>query len=203
MEPAAEEPIRSAWEQGDLRKTMTLIVEAYGLETLAYLRAVTQPSVADDVYGQAVLDLWEGLKDFRWQCSARTYLFSVARNALARHHKLAGRARRREDAFARVQWLLEMVASDTRTKTPPHLRSEIKQRVRQLRESLPEDEQTLLILRIDRRLSYRELVRVMGEADAELDDEALARAAARVRKRFQVAKNKLRELMRDDGLLSG
>lgn len=182
---------------------MTLIVEAYGLETLAYLRAVTQPSVADDVYGQAVLDLWEGLKDFRWQCSARTYLFSVARNALARHHKLAGRARRREDAFARVQWLLEMVASDTRTKTPPHLRSEIKQRVRQLRESLPEDEQTLLILRIDRRLSYRELVRVMGEADAELDDEALARAAARVRKRFQVAKNKLRELMRDDGLLSG
>jgi RNA polymerase sigma-70 factor, ECF subfamily len=59
------------------------------------------------------------------------------------------------------------------------------------------------VLRIDRGLSWSDLARVLheGEEDAALDDEALAREAARLRKRFQLVKDKLREMAKKEGLL--
>jgi RNA polymerase sigma-70 factor (ECF subfamily) len=61
----------------------------------------------------------------------------------------------------------------------------------------------LLVLRVDRRLDWNELARVLGEAghDACVDPVSLARESARLRKRFQLVKNKLRELARREGLL--
>ena len=47
-----------------------------------------------------------------------------------------------------------------RTTTALHLRSEVKDQVSRLRERLEPDEQTLLILRVDRALSWREVAHV-------------------------------------------
>ncbi len=195
-----EQAIREAWEQGDHRTAVTLILDAYGRETLGYLRATSRTALAEDIYAQAALDLWEGIADFRWRCTARTFFFSVARHALARHHKLSTRARKREHSFAQLAWLDEAVGLETRTPTPAHLRSEVKARVRELRERLSRDDQTLLILRIDRKMSFKDLVYVMSDTEIS-NAEDMAMFAARLRKRFQSAKQRLRAMMVDDGLL--
>jgi RNA polymerase sigma-70 factor (ECF subfamily) len=77
----------------------------------------------------------------------------------------------------------------------------VKDRFQQLREQLPEDDQTLLVLRVDRGLSWLELAEVMLGDDAPASDEQLKTEAARLRQRFQAAKHRLRKLVEEAGLL--
>jgi RNA polymerase sigma-70 factor (ECF subfamily) len=62
--------------------------------------------------------------------------------------------------------------------------------VTRLRESLDPDEQTLLILRIDRQMAWTDIARIMG-GDAP---EAESRQAATLRKRFERLKERLRSM---------
>ena len=72
-----------------------------------------------------------------------------------------------------------------------------------LREKLTPEEQTLLILRVDRQMSWRDIATVMHDEEAGEPDEAeLKRNAAALRKRFERVKNNLRELAREQGLVS-
>jgi RNA polymerase sigma-70 factor (ECF subfamily) len=84
-----------------------------------------------------------------------------------------------------------------RTETSEYLRSEARDRVAALRSSLSEDERTLLTLRIDRGLSFREITEVLGETVGEGDAKA---QEARLRKRFQLLKEKLRKLAVSAGI---
>jgi RNA polymerase sigma-70 factor (ECF subfamily) len=63
----------------------------------------------------------------------------------------------------------------------------------------------LLILRVDRRLDWTEIARVLLETPEHLppDAAALKREAARLRKRFQIVKDRLRERVEREGLLGG
>lgn len=95
-----------------------------------------------------------------------------------------------------------------RTETLAFLRTEKKSRLQALRDSLPEEDRMLLVLRVDRGLAWNELARILAEGEpGELDDGpqldalALTREAARLRKRFQLVKDRLRELARKEGLL--
>jgi len=77
------------------------------------------------------------------------------------------------------------LAAAARTTTVPWQRTEVKDEVSRLRESLPVDDQTLLILRIDRKMSWREIAHILGETQ----EPAL-------RKRFERIKERLRALVR-------
>jgi RNA polymerase sigma-70 factor (ECF subfamily) len=74
-----------------------------------------------------------------------------------------------------------------------------------VREQLEPDDQMLLILRVDRQLEWRDLALVMSTRDhcptARLDDAALDREAARLRKRFERVKAELKDLAQEAGLL--
>jgi RNA polymerase sigma-70 factor (ECF subfamily) len=70
-----------------------------------------------------------------------------------------------------------------------------------LRQTLPPDDQMLLILRVDGGMDFRELAVAMAANDAVSDDAELDREAARLRKRFERVKERLRELARDAGLI--
>jgi len=59
----------------------------------------------------------------------------------------------------------------------------------------------LLMLRVDRGLSWLELAEVMFSGEAALGDEERKTEAARLRKRFQHAKDRLRKLAQEAGLL--
>ena len=94
------------------------------------------------------------------------------------------------------------LAAEVRTTTAVHMRTEVKSRVAELRDSLAPEDRELLMLRVDRNLSWMDLATVLrGEDDAPLDGEGQKREAARLRKRFQIVKDRLREMARKQGLL--
>ena len=78
-----------------------------------------------------------------------------------------------------------------------------RSRFAELRDALPPDERELLILRVDRRLAWTDLARAMHDGEAEPSADELSRGAARLRKRFQVIKQKLLEIGRREGLVHG
>jgi RNA polymerase sigma-70 factor (ECF subfamily) len=81
-----------------------------------------------------------------------------------------------------------------------HLRSEVKSAVARLRKALPPDDQLMLSLRIDKGLSWAQIAQVLADSPGE-DARERARAAARLRQRFQMIKTRLRKQAEAAGLL--
>lgn len=84
-----------------------------------------------------------------------------------------------------------------RRETLSELRTEKRTEIATLRDELAEDDRALLVLRVDRDLSWREIAQVLGGGD----EENLDREAARLRKRFQLVKDQLRRLAQSRGLI--
>jgi RNA polymerase sigma-70 factor (ECF subfamily) len=196
---ALEQRIREAAEAGDRDRAATLAVEAYGREVLGFLIARVGEQDGNDVFSDVLEDLWVGLPGFAWRSSLRTWLYTVARHAISHH---ARGARRRREAPFDTSADLSAVVERVRTDTAIHLRTPVKNRFRELRAQLSEEQQNLLILRIDRDLSWRELAFVMCEGEPLETEEQIDKAAARLRQRFQTAKDRLRALAEAEGLLS-
>jgi RNA polymerase sigma-70 factor (ECF subfamily) len=177
------------------------LLDHYGPELLGYLTALLRDRrQARETYCLLADDLWKGLPGFQWRCTARAWAYALARHALARYVDGERRRLAAEQILRDLPWL-EQLVERTENSTPLYLKSEVKSRLRALRQQLPEAEQTLIMLRIDRNLSWRELAIVLGEADADASDEQLARITARLRQRFQAVKDKLRRLAAAHGLL--
>lgn len=62
-----------------------------------------------------------------------------------------------------------------------------------VRSLLDEDERTLLVLRIERRMRWPEIARILADTD---DERSIAREAARLRKQFERIKDRLRHGLR-------
>jgi RNA polymerase sigma-70 factor (ECF subfamily) len=93
------------------------------------------------------------------------------------------------------------IALQVRSGTHTFQRTEVKERVRRLREALPTADRMLLILRVDREMSWRDLARVvLGEGPSAVE---LEREAVRLRKRFQLVKERLRAGLREQPRRSG
>lgn len=193
-------PARAAWLQGNYQRAVTLVLEAHGAEVRAFVCGASQPMLAEDIYGQVALDLWSEIERFQWRCAARTYLFTLARNAVARMHKLATRARRREQKYSQTHWRDGIVVAND--PTPAYPRSEVKSALRVLRQRLSPEEQELLALRVDKQLSFDQIAMVMNPLEARRSVPERKRIASRLRKRFQQVKAKLRAMMDREGLLA-
>ena len=88
-----------------------------------------------------------------------------------------------------------------RTGTRAGARTESRSRIAKLRESLPLDDQTLLILRVNRKLGWKEIAQIMLREGETSDNDDLEREAGRLRKRYQLAKDKLRQMAVEQGLV--
>ena len=146
--------------------------------------------------------LWRGLPGFGWQCSLRTWAYTLARNCSVSYLRSAQR-RARHLAAVPVSNLASQVAAEVRARTHAFQRTEAKSKMAALRASLADDDQALLTLRIDRRLEWKDIARIMLGEDSEPAPAVLARESQRLRKRFQAVKDRLVELARRDGLLVG
>jgi len=130
---------------------------------------------------------------FGWHSSFRTWVYAIARNTSIRYRQ--EKKRLREEALPEGSQV--DVALRIRTDTASWLRTSARDRFAALRDSLPEDDRMLLVLRVDKDLAWNDLARVMLPEDAAaLDEEGLKREAARLRKRFQHVKERLLELKR-------
>lgn len=193
-----EATIRAHAERGALKEAATAAIEGYGPELLGFVMALLRDeAAAGDVFSQLCEDIWAGLQGFRWHSSFRTWAYAVARHAVHRHLRSPHVRRNRPLADDDISQLADRVRSSTLT----YLRTEVKEKVTQIREKLDPDDQALLILRVDRNLSWNEVAEILlGEGEGT-GGEAVARKAAALRKRFERLKEELRRLAREHGLM--
>jgi len=192
-----EAQIHEALVAGDRSRAATLTVEAYGGEVLAFIEdRVKSGGDAEEVFSDLLEELWESLERFRGDCSMRTWCYLLARRGVGKQWRGLGVRRKRELSSGNFSALEEVA----RSRTAPFLRTEVKSRARELRETLPEEEQQLLLLRIERDLPFADIARIMSD-DESLSAEALSREASRLRKRFQLAKDRLTTLLVSEGLV--
>ncbi|HEY2516536.1 MAG TPA: sigma-70 family RNA polymerase sigma factor [Polyangiaceae bacterium] len=191
----SEETVRRLAESGDTRAAADTTIRTYGPEIFGFLAGVMDdPDAAGDVFSAFSERVWKGIAGFRWQCSLRTWSYTIARNELARH--------RSDTAQKRAQVGLSTAGSlqaPSRQPTPLHQRSSFLDAFAQLRSSLGPDDRDLLVLRVDRGLAWNELALLFLGQDATPAD--VAREAARLRKRFQVVKEQLTRAATASGLL--
>lgn len=196
-----ETGIRARCDAADYRGAAELLVSGYGQEIFSYLVSrLRDETEASETFSTFLEDLWRGLPHFQWRCPARAWLYALARNAAARQQHHAFRRRKREVALADADELWS-VAERVRTRTLTFLRTEIRAKVATLREALPEEERELLFLRVNRQLSWKEIAQIVYHEGDGQPGPALDEEAARLRKRFQLTKDKLRRMARERGLL--
>ena len=201
MDLTIEETIKAACTASEYRQAAALSIESYGPEILGFLAAFTRAqSDADDIFSYFLEDFWRGLPRFDWRCSLRSWAYTLARHAALRFSTRSGRRRRRQVPLSEMPALAE-AADKVRTSTLRYLRTAVKSRMRELREQLPEQEQMLLVLRIDRGLSWREIAQIMADDPLSPDSDDLERTTSALRKQLERTKNKLRKLAIENGLL--
>ena len=196
---AIETLIRAAWDADDLERAAALTIEHYGPELLGFLINLTRDAqLANELFGQFCENFWRTWPRFEWRCSVRTWVYKLARRAAI--HEL-GRERRYEQHALPLGSQLSLAVERVRTATRAYQRTNVKDRFQELRAQLPEEDQALLVLRVDRDLSWLELAEIMLGPESDPSSEQLRTEAARLRKRFQLAKARLRELVEEAGLL--
>jgi RNA polymerase sigma-70 factor (ECF subfamily) len=197
-----ERNIRQCLERRDYEGAATALISGYGREIFSFLTAVHRDEdEASDVFSLLIEGVWRGLPKFTAQGTFRTWAYAIARKASLRVRRDKRRQKARFEALPQGS-KLEAIAEDVRTQTLWYLRTEPRSRFATIRDSLPPEDRELLVLRVDRQLPWNELAQMLrDEGEEPLEGEALKREAARLRKRFQLLSEKLRELGQSAGLL--
>lgn len=194
-ERSDETEMRRLFDAGDRRGAAGKAIEAYGPEILGLLCSLHRnEDEAADAFSEFAERFIRSLDRFEYDCSMRTWAYLLARRASHDVKRAAGRRAKRAVALSDAEELGVLVEK-VRTATMTILRTETKSELAKLREELPEDDRLLLVLRVDRRLAWDELARVF---DPEADPK---KESARLRKRFQLVKERLRALGRQRGLI--
>ena len=181
--------IRARVREGRLDDAATLVIRRLGPGVLERLRlALPGEAEAGDAFSRWATNVWQGLADFEWRSSLRTWAHRVARNAAL---DLRGEAwRRRERPF--VTGEASRLADEVRRSTIE--RDERRRRaLDEICVTLSPDERTLLELRVTRRLPWAEIAASLSGGGEPVD-------AAAARKRFERLKRRLARRAREPGL---
>src|SRR6185503_109840 len=113
-------------------------------------------------------------------------------DVLARHELDRYRRGMRRDANRRVPISeFKDILANARTETRSTMATQNQRRLTALRDALPIDDRTILILRIDRNLTWDEIALAFAESPEAVSEGDRKREAARLRKRFQLVKRRL------------
>jgi RNA polymerase sigma-70 factor, ECF subfamily len=181
--------------EGKFDEAATLIVSSYGPGVLGFLVSLTgEYADAGDAFAQACEDLWRSLPRFRGEASIKTWFYMLARHTLWRLRRSATVSRHLPLSA------ISECAAHVRSQTEPYLKSEFKSGVAAIRSQLAEEDRLLLMLRIDRQMSWNEIAQILS-GDTSLERQNLVRVAARLRKRFQIVKESIRDRAREMKLM--
>ncbi len=175
--------------QGLVKEAATLVIQVLGPEILGYLRAVLRDEDrAGDAFSKFAEGVWRGLVGFRGDSSLRVWCYRIAWNKVAEQRRDPYLLRRERFATSMISRVAGNVFATTAAEV--ERRSDALQR---LRAQLEPEEQTLLTLRVDRKLTWREVAEVLAVEGAPVDEAAL-------RKRFERLKGNLARAAREAGL---
>jgi RNA polymerase sigma-70 factor, ECF subfamily len=193
-----EQEIQELCRQGDVCGAVERALGGYGPEIMRLMASVLHDyERSRDAFSLFSESLLKGLPGFRWESSFRTWAYRLARNSC---YQLMNAPARKEQPVSMSR--LPEEAARARSETRPWQRTSVKERFRTLRESLSPQERMLLMLRVDQRLSWQEVARVMAEGEEPMDGAALNRKAAALRQQFQRIKLQLRALAQEEGLVA-
>jgi len=200
-----EQEVRTWLDAGDTRRAVGLVVARLGPQIRGYLRTVLIEVDALEAFSIFEENVMQGLPRFRGESSLEAWAHQLAYHAAARIWR--DPQRRREEPLPSVLSLLG----------PGPIQSEPGASGRhaglaRLRASLSIEEQTLLVLRVDRELEWEEIAEVLGPGPDDDKDppdppgggggvRPGARRAAALRKRFERLKTRLREEALKNGLI--
>jgi len=183
---------RASLEAGAYDDVATRFMEQHADTIFAFLvDRLRSTHDADEAFAQFAEDFWRGLPRFAMCASLRSWAFTVARHAAIRHQRSPHRRRAHNEPLPDDSRMLP-AAPSSRTHTPPYQQTALKDRLRALRRRLSEEDQTLLVLRVDQRLSWLELADVLAGEGGLPDPAERARRAAQLRQRFKRLKDQLR-----------
>ncbi len=188
---ASEVAIKTAWDRKDFDAAISAALERYGDELVGFLMALARDQTqAEDAFSAACERMWRGLPAFRWESSMRVWAYRIARNEFLRTTREVARARKGVPISQVAS--IQKAVDRARSTTPPHERTEVKDRFAELRAELEPEDLMLLGLRIERKMAWADIAKVLAEAEAR-ETEPDAREIATLRKRFARLKDKLRE----------
>jgi RNA polymerase sigma-70 factor (ECF subfamily) len=191
-EESLDQPVAELLAAGDASAAATLVVRSLGPHILGYLRGVLRDADdADDAFARWAESVWRGISGFRGEAALDTWCHRIAWHSAMRilrdpHH-------RRRTPLNTSQ--ASRLAEEVRTATASNLGTTAQNRVAELRRQLSPEDQTLLVLRLDRNLPWREIAQVLAEDGVDVTEAAL-------RKRYERIKERVRELAIAAGLLT-
>ena len=195
-----EQEIRAAFDSGRMQDAATAVLAVYGDEILSFIHSRLRDRVdSDDAFAMFAEDLWSGLPSFGWRSSVRTWAYTLARNATIRQASTNNRRAARNIPLSCPSGVADLVER-VRQTTACYKRTAVKDHFRALREQLDLEDQTLLILRVDRNMSWRELAQTLS-GTVDLDEASIERESARLRKAFERVKRELKRLSVAQGLI--
>jgi RNA polymerase sigma-70 factor (ECF subfamily) len=200
-EPSARD-VYAFCHAGNFAAAASLVLSMHGGELMRFLMSRSgDPLLASEAFAVFSEDLVRGLPTFEFRASVRTWSYALAYHALVRLRRTARQESSRTVALSELT-ASALPAPQARTETPIYLRSEVKARFTALRQSLSREEQLVLDLRVTGRFSWIDIARIcVGGAGVDAES-MLTKEAARLRKRFQLAKAKLQQMAIAEGLLT-
>lgn len=193
-----DERVRSLCEASEYAQATTVALKELGPSVLRYIDArIRDDDLTAEAFSHFAEDLWRGLPKFAGRSPVKIWALVVARNAAGQVLRRRNRERARSKPLTST--LDAKLAAQVRTTTREYLKTDAKQRIMELREELSPDDRALLVLRINERLPWEEIAAVHAEDASSPED--LKREAARLRKRFQLIRDRLKRMAVDRGLL--
>jgi RNA polymerase sigma-70 factor, ECF subfamily len=186
MSPDAQ--VAALLERGEVDEAATVALQALGPALLGYLASLLDEDDARDIFSVLAEDAWRGLPGFRFECSLRAWLFRLAWHAVSRFLRNPWRRRVEPLPSSAASRLAASIAGASQ------LPGGRRDTLRALRKRLTPEEQTLLVLRVDKELEWNEVAEVLAGSGEPVDPAAL-------RKRFERIKDRLAALARAEGLL--
>jgi RNA polymerase sigma-70 factor (ECF subfamily) len=186
-----EDRIRGLLAAQDLRGAATEAIRGLGPEALRYLRAVLRNEEdAQDAFSEWAERLWRGVASFEGRSSFRTWALRLATNVVRNLRDAPWRKRGRRFATGEASQLAARITTATAVRVERQ-----REALERLRAALGVEDQMLLVLRIDQRLSWSEI------SDVFATERGDAPSPATLTKRFERLKEHLAKLASEEGLL--
>ncbi len=197
-----EDRIKEAFEIADYDTAATLFIEQFGGDILEFLagRLNDPPDVAE-VFSIFAENFWKALPGFQWRTTMRSWALVLARNAAYHFRNSPEKRLVHPTTISSKKSKFAQAVTKLRDVTKMHLCTEVKSQMRKIYDELPDDDRSLLFLRIDKQLSWQDIAVIMSGQGEEMKQAERKQWANRLRQRFHVVKQRLKDLAKDEGLI--